>query len=203
MKEIETLHLNKKAKVDHAIFPLLQMRWSPRTFNLREISSKERNQLFEAARWAASSYNRQPWRFIYAHKGTEDYKKITDCLSNFNKQWAISAPLLVLTAYKEKTDEGDENFHALHDLGLCMGNMGIQAEHMGIAMHHMAGLDWRQAQKLFSVPDGYHITTAVAIGYYGGHPEELSADLRQEEFKERQRNTVDTFAYEGYWKASE
>ncbi len=200
MTAIESLHLEKKAKTDYQIFPLLQMRWSPRTFDDREIQDQELNQLLEAARWAASSYNRQPWRFIYAKKGTEAYDRIVDCLSDFNKRWAATAPLLLLSAYKEKTENGDDNFHALHDLGLSLGNMGIQAQHMGIVMHHMAGIDWKKAQDLFEVPDGFHITTAIAIGYYGGNVENLPENLREQEVQERTRNPITTFAFEGKWK---
>ena len=167
----------------------------------RGITKKELNQLFEAARWAASSYNRQPWRFIYAEKDTEAYDRVVSCLSDFNKQWAPTAPILLLTAYKEKTENGDENFHALHDLGLSLGNMSVQAEHMGIAMHHMAGIDWKKAQEVFEVPEGFHITTAIAIGYYGGNPDSLPEDLKQQEMQPRSRNPITDFAFEGTWKS--
>ncbi len=200
MTELDTLQLTKKANTDHEIFPLLQMRWSPRTFSDTPIPEEELLRLFEAARWSASSFNRQPWRFIYAIKGTEAYRSILDCLSEFNKQWASSAPVLLLTAYKEHTEEGDKNFHALHDLGLSLGNMGVQAEHMGIAMHHMAGLDWEKAQEVFSVPEGFHITTAIAVGYYGGDIDSLSEDLREQELQERQRKPIASFAFKGQWK---
>ena len=200
MTTIEALQLDKKAQTQYDIFPLLKMRWSPRTFSEQPLTKIEINQLFEAARWAASSYNRQPWRFIYATKGTEAYQKIVDCMSDFNKQWASKAPLLLLTAYKEKTDEGDDNFHALHDLGLAMGNMSVQAQHMGIAIHHMAGIDWKKAQNIFNVPEGFHITTAVAIGFYGGDLNTLPKDLQEQETSERTRNDIEDFAFEGTWE---
>ena len=125
-----------------------------------------------------------------------------ECLSEFNQKWAKNAPVLILSAYKEKTKEGDENFHALHDLGLSLGNMTVQAQYMGIALHHMAGVDWKKAQEVFNVPDGYHITTAIAVGYYGGDLDNLNDDLREQEMEERERMPQDEFAFENEWEAS-
>lgn len=196
---MENLMIAKKAETTVEIHPILATRWSPRTFNGEVIPESEIKQLFEAVRWAASSYNGQPWRFVYAVKGTSEYDSMFSCLSEFNQKWAGLAPVLILTAYKEKTEEGDENFHALHDLGMCMGNMSVQAESMGIAMHHMAGLDWEKAQQLFEVPDGFHIATAVALGYYGGEIEALPEELRDQETAERTRNKIGDFAFKGSW----
>lgn len=199
MNEAEQVLLGNIADTDHEIFALLKQRYSPRTFRDEPIDSGELKQLFEAIRWSASSYNRQPWRFIYAEKGTEAFDKIVDCLSDFNKKWASMAPVLMLSAYKEKTDEGEENFHALHDLGLSLGNMTVQAQYLGIALHHMAGVDWKKAQKTFNVPKGYHITTAIALGYYGGALEKLPEDLQDAETAERTRMPQEEFAFENGW----
>ena len=198
----EQRELQKKAPTDYEIFPLLKHRYSPRIFDDRKLTHGEMQQLFEAARWSASSNNWQPWRFIYAHKGSEAYEKIVDCLGEFNQSWASNAPVSVLTAYKENNPEGKENFHALHDLGMCLGTMSVQAEHMGIALHHMAGLDWQKAQKMFDVPEGYHITTAISIGYYGGDIEDLPEDLREMESSERERISQDEFAFKDGWKST-
>ena len=159
------------------------------------------NQLFEAARWSASSNNLQPWRFIYAEKGSEAFEKIVDCLSDFNKKWAPEAPLLMLAIYKEKTDDGKENFHALHDLGLCLGNMSVQAQYLDIALHHMAGVDWKKAQKEFNVPDGYHISSAIAVGYYGGELDKLPKKLQESELADRQRVPQEDFAFKEVWES--
>ncbi|QCX01981.1 nitroreductase [Aggregatimonas sangjinii] len=190
----------KKAETAFEILAPLKSRWSPRVFDEKPIPQNEINRLFEAARWAASSYNRQPWRFIYAKKGSKAYDKMIDCMSEFNQKWAKNAPLLIFTAYKEKTDEGDDNFHALHDLGLSLGNMSMQAESMNIAMHHMAGIDWKKAQNVFDVPEGFHVTTAIALGYYGGDLNKLPEDLREQETGERERKPHSEFVFEGSWK---
>ncbi|WP_445735826.1 nitroreductase family protein [Mariniflexile sp.] len=199
MKDIEEVKLKNSAETDYEILSLLKHRYSPRTFQKKNIENEHLNQLFEAARWSASSNNLQPWRFIYAEKGTGAYQSIFDCLSDFNKKWANNAPLLMLSAYKEKTDDGKENFHALHDLGLCLGSMTVQAQHLGIGLHHMAGVDWEKAQKVFDVPDGFHVTTAIALGYYGGNLDKLTEELQKQEVAKRQRRDAETFAFKGAW----
>lgn len=201
MTTIEQLQLDNIAKSDYQIYPLLKQRYSPRIFSERELSENDVHRLFEAVRWSASSFNRQPWRFIYAHKGTEAYERIMDCLSDFNKKWAGNAPFLMLAGYKKNTEEGQENFHALHDLGLSLGNMTVQAEYMGIALHHMAGVDWQKAHEDFNVPQGYHIATAIAAGFYGGDLADLPEELREQEESERTRNPQSEFAFEGAWKS--
>lgn len=188
----------KIADTEYNIFTLIEQRYSPRTFKNEPIKEEHLDKLFEAARWSASSNNIQPWRFVYAEKESEAYQTIFDCLSDFNKKWANNAPLLMLSAYKEKTEDGTENFHALHDLGLSLGTMTMQAQYLGIALHHMAGVDWQQAQRAFQVPEGYHITTAIAIGYYGGDLSILPNDLQQQETKPRSRMPYKQFAYKKY-----
>ncbi|QLE02609.1 nitroreductase family protein [Galbibacter sp. BG1] len=200
MTPLEQLNLDKIAKTNHEIYALLKMRWSPRVFKEEKLPENEVKQLFEAARWAPSSFNRQPWRFIYAEKGSDAYDKIVGCLSDFNKSWVTNAPLLAITAYKEKTEEGDENFHALHDLGLAVGNICVQAQYMNIGVHQMAGIDWKKAQKEFKIPDGFHVSTAIAFGYYGGDFEKLNEELLEMETKERERMPQEDFAFEGSWK---
>ena len=182
---------------------LLKQRYSPRTFKNEKIEERHLQQLFEAVRWSASSNNLQPWRFIYAEKGTDAYQAIFNCLSDFNQTWADNAPLLMLTAYKEDNDNGIENFHALHDLGLCMGSMTVQAQHLGIGLHHMAGVNWKKAQDVFDVPKGYHITTAVAVGYYGGNLDELPEDLQKLEIAKRERMPFKQFAFKEAWDNNE
>lgn len=191
---------NKQANNDHPIHNLIKERWSPRVFDEKGVGQDRINSIFEAARWAASSMNEQPWRFIYAHKGTPAYDKIVDCLMEFNQGWAPNAAVLVLTAYKEKFDSGKDNFHALHDLGLAVGNLSLQAQSLGLALHQMAGLDWKKAQQVFEVPDGFHITTCLAVGYYGGDVTKLNDDLQESEVSPRTRKPLDDIAFAGEWK---
>lgn len=203
MTHIEKIKPEKIADTAYEICSILKQRYSPRIFKKDKIKDEDLSKLFEAARWAPSSNNLQPWRFIYAEKGTDAYQSIYESLSDFNKSWANNAPLLMLSAYKEKDTNGNVNFHALHDLGLSLGFMGVQAQHMDIGLHHMAGVDWKKAQKDFNVPDGYHVTTAIAIGYYGGSLEHLSEDLQQKEIEQRKRMPYKEFAFKEGWKIPE
>ncbi len=191
----ETVELND---TKFEILPILSKRYSPRVFSEIPIAEPELRSLFEAGRWAASSYNRQPWRIVWGIKGSKTYDRIFDCLSEFNQSWAINAPVLLLNAYKTTTEDGKENFHALHDLGLFMGNVTAQAQHMGIALHQMAGVDYKKAKQEFKFPDEYHIATAVAAGYYGGNVNDLPEDLRDEENPEnRTRMMQREFTFNG------
>lgn len=194
----ETLN-TKAATTDYPILDNLKERWSPRTFSSKPPSEFELRQLFEATRWAASSRNEQPWRFMVGWKGTEAYDKIYDCLGEFNQSW-VDAPVLVLAAYKKTFEfNGSENFHALHDLGLALGNMSVQAQAIGIGLHHMAGIDWRKAHKKFNVPNDFHVATAIALGYYGGEVENLPENLQKGETQARTRHPQKDFVFGKDW----
>ncbi len=187
----------KTAAPDHPIADEIAERYSPRMFAWQDLDQEAIERLLEAARWAASSRNQQPWRFIYAYQGTLTYSRMFNCLAEANRRWVKNAPVLLITAIKTHFDNGKENYHALHDLGLAMGNMTAQAQHMGIGLHHMAGIDWKEAEEQFSVPEGYHIVTAVAIGYYGGDPEQLPEDLKEQELAIRNRKPLSQIARRG------
>jgi nitroreductase len=191
---------DKIAKTDYEIYPLLSQRYSPRVFKDKKITAEELHQLFEAVRWSASSNNIQPWRFILTKKGTKAYNNVVNCLSEFNQKWVKNAPVLVLCGYKKTVDKVKENFHALHDLGLSLGNMTVQAQSMDIALHHMAGLDWQKAHEVFKVPDDFHIATALAIGYYGGDVTDLPEDLQKQELAKRERKPQSEFVFKDSWK---
>ena len=188
-----------KKDPDHPILDLLAERWSPVTFSDRFLAEETLQILFEAARWAPSSNNLQPWYFIYTFRTTEAFEKIYQCLSEYNQSWVQNAPVLMLAIVDEKTEDGKENYHALHDLGLAMGNMIMQAQSMEIATHMMAGVDWKKAQKVFEIPEAYHVATAIAVGYYGGDPDDLKENLREREFKPGKRKPLDQLARRDSW----
>ncbi|MFL1895294.1 nitroreductase family protein [Aquimarina sp. 2-A2] len=196
MKTLEQTDQETPTKFN--ILPILSERHSPRVFADTPVSEVELRSLFEAGRWAPSCYNWQPWRTIWGIKGSKTYDRIFDCLDEFNQSWAGNAPVLLINAFKKTTPEGKENFHALHDLGLYMGNVCAQAQHLGLAVHQMAGLDHKKAQKEFKFPEEYHVATAVAIGYYGGDPDVLPEDLKEMELKtERERKMQREFTFNG------
>ncbi|WP_405201896.1 nitroreductase family protein [Dokdonia sp. LLG6352-1] len=189
--------MKKETTTEYMINPLIENRWSPRVFGTEAISEEQLRVLFEAGRWAPSSNNHQPWVIIWGIKGTEAYDRIYSCLDEFNQSWANNAQALMLGGYKKTTPDGKDNFHALHDLGLFMGNVSVQAQQLGIALHQMAGVNYEKAMTEFAMPDNYHIATATAIGYYGGDLDKLSDDLQEEETKLRSRKSQHSFTFNG------
>lgn len=195
---------NKEVIPDYAILESIANRWSPRTFSDIPMVENQVKILLEAGRWAPSSGNIQPWRIIWGLKGTEMYHRIFNCLDDFNQQWAGNSQLLWLNVIKKTMGKGKrerENFHALHDLGLFMGNVLTQAASMDIAVHQMAGVLYKKAQKEFDFPENFHVATAVAFGNFGGDPEILPEDLRKEEVASRRgRKPQEKFAFNGNFK---
>lgn len=189
----------KITKTEYPILESIQDRWSPRVFSEDPITEKQVKILLEAGRWAPSTSNIQPWRVIWGIKGTETYDRIFKCLDDFNQSWAGDAQVLWLNAFKKTMDDNEkENFHALHDLGLFMGNVINQAASMKIAIHQMAGVRFKDAQKEFGFPDDYHVATAAAFGYYGGDTKKLPDYLEeQEQQKVRKRHSQNDFAFNG------
>lgn len=191
--------MNKRADTKHEIHDLLAERWSPRAFAPKDIPEKEIDALFEAARWAASSMNEQPWRFIYAKKGEPAFEKIVSTLMDGNL-WATEAPILLVALIKKNlARNGKPNSAATHDLGLAMGNLSLQATHLGIALHHMGGFYPDKVVEVFDLPDDVAPKTVVALGYYG-EPDQLDDELKQRELEERKRNPIDSFAFRGKYE---
>jgi nitroreductase len=189
--------LQKETPTDYPILDVIKDRWSPRTFAKMPVSNHDLNVLFEAGRWAPSSYNYQPWNIIWGVKGDGVYERIFETLVEFNQNWVKNAPVLLLGAYKKTTPEGKDNFHALHDLGQFAANMSIQAQSMGIAVHQMAGLDHEEAKKEFGFPDDYHVATAIAIGHYGGDVQDVPEEVRDAETAARKRKPQEEFTFNG------
>ncbi|MEP1890864.1 MAG: nitroreductase family protein, partial [Cyclobacteriaceae bacterium] len=127
-----TTTIDKSASTDKHLLPSITNRWSPRSFSDKPVSEETLQTLFEAARWAASSMNEQPWRFVYAHKGESEYEAIAKALYDGNK-WAEQAPVLIIAAAKQTfSRNGKTNGSALYDLGLAVGNLSIQATEEGL-----------------------------------------------------------------------
>ncbi|MBN2757603.1 MAG: nitroreductase family protein [Bacteroidales bacterium] len=133
----------KKAETKHDVIELIKTRWSPRSFSAKEITKEQILSLFEAASWAASAYNEQPWMFIYATKNESVlYNKILNTLSEWNRNWAKNAPVLILSACKLKFSHTDkENRTAFYDLGQAVNSLSLQAISMDLYIHQMSGFD--------------------------------------------------------------
>ncbi|MBI1875523.1 MAG: nitroreductase family protein [Acidobacteria bacterium] len=163
------LDRSKRAAVDHPIHDLLARRWSPRAFDERPVDRELLHQLFEAARWAASSFNEQPWRFLVAERQAEaEFSRMLECLSEGNRAWARRASALAISVSKLAFDRtGKPNRHHAHDVGMATANLAIQATALGLHVHMMAGFDVEKARTTYGVPEGFDPLTAMAIGHLG------------------------------------
>jgi nitroreductase len=190
----------KLADTVTGVHPLIRSRWSPRSFSSREVSAHDLRTLLEAARWAASSYNEQPWRFLVATKSDPAaYQKMLNILVEFNQQWARTEPVLILTvAKKHFTHNNAPNHHALHDTGAALANLMLQAVSMGIYAHGMAGYDHERARKELNIPDDYELGAAVALGY-PAPAEQLPESFRQGETAPRARKPLDQIVFGAGW----
>jgi nitroreductase len=194
--------LRKPAETSTPIHDLIAHRWSPRAFDSKAVEPEKLRSLFEAARWAPSSYNAQPWYFIVGTKDNpENYKRVLESLIEFNQGWAKQAPVLVLSVAKLNFDDGKANRHALHDVGQAAANLSLQAEALGLSVHQMAGIEPEKARKLFNIPSDYEAVAGIALGY-AGDPASLSDELRKRELAPRQRKPLDSFVFTGQWDKS-
>ncbi|MBH0193038.1 MAG: nitroreductase family protein [Nitrospira sp.] len=192
--------MEKPAPIQFPIHELLTRRWSPRAFDERPIEPQRLKSLFEAARWAPSSNNEQPWRFIVASKDQQpSYERLCACLVEGNRVWASHAPVLILSvASLNFTDSGKPNRHALHDTGMATENLLLQATALKLAAHPMAGFDVEQARVNLKIPSGYEPVAMIAVG----HPGDLSIlpeRLKQRELAARERDQVSGFVFSGEW----
>jgi nitroreductase len=183
-----------------SILDVIARRRSLRAFDPgKDISDEALLALFGAARWAPSAYNEQPWRFVYARKGSEAYDKLFSALSPSNQVWVSYAPVLVLVAAKlVNSHNGQSNRHALHDTGLAMGMLSVQATELGINLHQMGGFDHVKAETLFNIPPEFEAVTITAAGY-PGNISQLPEALQQREQAPRNRKALSEIAGEGSW----
>jgi nitroreductase len=192
--------IEKAADTRVPIHDLLRRRWSPRAFADRSVEPEKLQSLFEAARWAPSSYNEQPWRFICCtREHPADHERFLGILAEGNVPWARHAPVLILSvANMQFTHNGKPNRHALHDVGLAAENFVIQAVALGLVVHQMAGYDAAKARAVFGIPDGYEPAAAIAVGYQG-EPDRLPQPLRDREAAPRTRKPLEEIVFGGRW----
>jgi len=192
--------MEKPAETDAPIHDLLARRWSPRAFDERLVEADTLRTLFEAARWAPSSSNEQPWRFIVATKDREtEWNRLFSCLVEGNQKWAFRAPVLVLSvAHMNFGDDGKPNRHAFHDTGLAAENLVLQATASGLVAHQMAGFDVEKARVDLRIPAGYEPVAMIAIGY-PGNPDSLPERLRERELRPRSRRPIGEWTFLGQW----
>lgn len=185
------VHERKQAPSVEGVIPAIFQRWSPRSFSDKPVDKALVEKAFQAARWAASSFNEQPWRYIVGFKGDETYAKILSVLVPFNQSWANSAAVLILGFASTKfAHSGAENRFALHDLGAASAYFTLQAAELGLHTHSMAGLDYDAAIKVFDVPADFVTGAVIALGYQGEPGALPSEQMLAQEVSPRERRPL-------------
>jgi nitroreductase len=190
----------KQAALDHPIHELLAQRWSPYAFSDRPVADADVRSLLEAARWAASSYNEQPWSYILATKADpEAFARQLSCLVEGNQIWAKAAPVLALGCARLTFVLNDKpNAAALHDLGLASASLTLEATARGLVVHQMIGIVPERARQLYHIPDNVQPLTGLAIGY-AADPSVLPEKLRARDLAPRQRKKLAEFVFGNDW----
>ena len=192
--------MEKPADTQYPIHDLIKRRWSPRAFSDQPVEAEKLRMLFEAARWAPSSNNEQPWRFIVATKDHEtEWNRLLDCLVEGNRKWAYRAPALILSvASLNFQEDSTPNRHAFHDTGMAVENLVLQATALGLSTHQMAGFDVEKARADLKIPSGYEPVAMIAVGYPGDLAS-LSDRLRERELRSRSRQLISEWTFSGQW----
>jgi nitroreductase len=192
--------MKNPAPAEYPVHELIRERWSPRAFSRKEISSEDLRSLFEAARWAPSSSNEQPWAFIVATRNdNENFTKALQPLVEFNVNWAKNACVLGFAVAElafAKNNTPNRNAH--YDTGAAMSQLTTEATSRGIFVHQMAGFDPDTAREVFEIPSGWDAIAAFAMGY-PGDPASLPQPYRDRETAPRVRKPIREFVMNGKW----
>lgn len=186
----------KEAKTKYPVIELIRNRWSARAFSKKSISDESLFTLFEAAGWAASSNNEQPWRYIYAKReDKETFEKIVDCLMPGNQPWAKHAAVLIIAVAKTTTGpENKPNLAAMHDVGSANATLLLQATSQHIYGHMMGGYDRLKTREKFNIPAGYDPVLIMALGYLDS-PDTLEEPFKTREVTPRTRKELSEFVF--------
>jgi nitroreductase len=197
------LRPDREASAEHPIEAVFRRRWSPRSFEDRPVSAEELRTVLEAARWASSSNNLQPWRYLITRRHEEPaaFARLLGCLSAGNQAWAGRAPVLMLSVARVVNANGNANRHAWHDTGQASAALSLQAAALGLQVHQMGGFDAARAREVFEIPDGFDPVAAIALGYPGS-PDALEEPQRSRETAPRTRRTIGGFAFGAAWGAA-
>jgi nitroreductase len=187
------------AQTEFPVLEVIRQRWSPVVFSTQAVEPEKLLTVLEAARWAPSSYNEQPWSFIVARKEQpEDFARMVGCLVPGNIAWAEHVPVLILSVAKRRFDRSQAvNRHAAHDVGTATGFLMLQATALGLSTHAMAGFDAEKAREAYGIPETHEAVAAIALGYRGDDtnaPEEL-----RKRNARKSRRGLDQFVYTGHW----
>ena len=197
------MNRHKQATPAHPVHDLIARRWSPYAFADRPVSDADLRSLFESARWAASSYNEQPWRYIVATQADPvAFDRLLSCLVEGNRAWAKAAPVLALGCVGLNFIlNGKPNAAAEHDLGLASASLTFEATARGLDVHQMIGILPERAREVYRIPDGFRPLTGLAIGY-AADPDTLPEKLRERDLAPRARRPLAEFIFGGEWSTA-
>lgn len=191
----------KEANVE-GLLPEIAKRWSPRAFQDKEVEPEKIKLLFEAARWAPSCYNEQPWFYIVGNRFTSKdvFDRIVSGLVEFNQEWAKNSSLLIISiASLNFSRNNKENSEARYDCGQANANLVTQATYMGLHSHQMGGIERTKLTEEFSIPENYWINSVIAVGYLGD-PETLTNEyMKSGEVSKRERKEISEFVFSSQW----
>ncbi len=191
--------MNKVADTKHTIHDLLRTRWSPRAFAARPVEESKLAALFEAARWAPSGGNSQPWAFVVVTQDdAEAYQKLLATLIGRNSVWARNAPVLVVAAAYLSPQAPERTRYSYYDTGQAVAHLTFQASELGLHVHQMGGFNASEACVALGMPEDYEPMTVVAIGYLG-QADDLPEELRTMELAPRTRKPMAEFVFRGRW----
>jgi len=193
--------MEKTAETRYPVHPLISRRWSPRAFAPTPVEPDKLRQIMEATRWAASSYNEQPWRYLIA---TQDdpghYETMLSCLLEMNQSWARQAPVLLISfAKRHFTRSGADNRVALHDVGAASTTLALEALELGLFVHQMGGIDHDKIVQVYGVPEEFVPVAALALGY-PGDAETLPEKWRDAEHAPRSRKPLEELIFARGWE---
>jgi nitroreductase len=192
--------MHKPAETTHPVHDLIRNRWSPRAFVDKPVPQNVLRSIFEAARWAPSSMNEQPWAYIVATKDDKpNFDKVLSTLMEFNAGWAKNAYVLAIAVTKLAFAKNNSpNRVAKYDTGAASALLSMEATSNGLAVHQMAGFDPEKARQAFGIPEGWEAVAAMAIGY-PGDPDSLPQSLKDRELAPRTRKPIAEFVMSGEW----
>ncbi len=192
--------MEKPAETHTPIHELIGRRWSTRAFSDRPVEADKLRSVLEAARWAPSSRNEQPWAYLLAtREDPKNFEDLVGLLVDSNRVWAQKAPVLILTlAHTQLEKDGSPNRLAFHDLGQATSNLVTQATALGLSTHQMGAFDVEAARKRFRVPSGWEPVSVIVLGY-PGDANTLPDPYRERETAPRQRKPLEQFVFSGTW----
>jgi len=184
----------KEAKTKYPVHELISKRWSTRAFSAQQIIEKDLFTLLEAASWASSSVNEQPWSYLYSFKGTHGFNTMWECLSEGNQPWVKNASVLLMCiAHKNFLRNGELNRHYMHDTGMANANLLTQATSLGIYCHILGGYDRSKTDQVFSISENDEVVCFIALGYLGDG-EKLDEPYKTREITPRSRKPLEEVA---------